>query len=468
MRAHTTRRAALRTDTLVIEPPRAARYSVGMDRRAFLGATASFAFMPALPQVSYTSLGPMGSGPQPVAGGLSPQVFAAWLADFQVRAAATGLPPDFLKLELAGLSPDPTAVAQDARQPEFSKPISAYLAAAVSDGQVSAGRAHRQAPWLDAVASRYGAPAAVLVAIWGMESAYGRLQGDHDIVRAFATLAAQGRRRQWAEGQLLATLKLIADGGATRDQLVGSWAGAMGQTQFTPEDYVRYAVDADGDGVRDIWRSAPDALGSSANFLRVKAGWRLGEGWQREVRAPAGFDYAQVEAPARPWADWAALGVRTADGLPLRAADKAAPAQLIMPMGWRGPAILVFPNHFAIRAYNNSVSYALAVGLLAQAVDGGGGLLRPWPEDRATSVDDRRAAQLALSRAGFDPGPVDGVLGAGVRRAARGWQQARGLPADGYLSYDLIQRLKSEAGPTPSFPPGAPSSPGLSGQASPL
>ena len=445
-----------------------------MHRRAFLGsAAASFAFLPALPQVPYASLGAMGSSPQPqpAVGGLSPEVFAAWLADFRVRAAAAGLPPDFLTLELAGLAPDPTAVAQDARQPEFSKPVSAYLAVAVSDGQVSAGRAHRQAAWLDPVALRYGAPAGVLVAIWGMESAYGRLQGDHDIVRAFATLAAQGRRREWAEGQLLVTLKLIASGGATRDQLKGSWAGAMGQTQFTPEDYVRYAVDADGDGVRDIWRSAPDALGSSANFLKVKAGWRLGEGWQREVTTPAGFDYALVEAPARPWADWAALGVRTADGEVLRPADRQAPAQLLMPMGWRGPAILVFPNHFAIRAYNNSVSYALAVGLLAQEVDGGSGLLRPWPEDRPTTEADRRAAQLALSRAGFDPGAIDGVLGSGVRRAARSWQQARGLPADGYLSYDLIQRLKSEAGPVPSFAPAPsalPSAPGLSGGGAPL
>ena len=414
-----------------------------MHRRAFLGTAASFAVLPALPQTPYASLGALSPAP----GGQSGQAFAAWLEGFRARAAAAGLPPDFLALELAGLSPDPAVVTLDTRQPEFSKPISAYLAASVSEGQVSTGRAKRQAasPWLDRVALRFGAPAEVLVAIWGMESGYGRVLGDHDVVRAFATLAAQGRRREWAEGQLVTTLRLISSGAATRQQLRGSWAGAMGQTQFTPEDYVRYAVDADGDGVRDIWRSAPDALGSSANFLSRKANWRLGEGWQREVRVAPGFDYALVEAPARPWAEWAAAGVRTADGGALRPADQAAPAQLIMPMGWRGPGFLVFPNHFAIRAYNNSVSYALAVGLLADRVAGGGPLLQPWPDDRPTSLADRQAAQISLQRAGFDPGAIDGVLGAGVRRAARQWQQARGLPADGYLSYDLIQRLKAEA-----------------------
>ena len=444
-----------------------------MHRRAFLSTAGSFALLPALPQVPYTSLGGLSSPP----GGLSAEAFAAWLTGFRARAEGAGLPADFLALELAGLTPDPAVVAQDTRQPEFSKPISAYMASAVSDGRVATGRAKRQAAsaWLDPVALRYGAPAQVLVAIWGMESGYGRTLGDHDVVRAFATLAAQGRRRAWAEGQLLVTLKLIATGGATRDQLRGSWAGAMGQTQFTPEDYVRYAVDADGDGVRDIWDSAPDALGSAANFLNVKAHWAMGQGWQREVRAPvSGFDYALVEAPARPWAQWAALGLRTADGAPVAPADLDAPAQLLMPMGWRGPAILAFPNHFAIRAYNNSVSYALAVGLLAQEIAGGGGLIQPWPEDRATSAADRTAAQLALQRAGFDPGPIDGVIGAGVRRAARGWQQARGLPADGYLSWELIQQLKAEgaAGGAPSPPapssPAAPVEAGLSAGAAPL
>ncbi len=429
-----------------------------MDRRAFLGTAASFAFLPALPQVPYTSLGAM--GPEGAVS-LTGAAFTQWLVDFRARAAAAGLPPDFLALELAGLAPDPTVVANDSRQPEFSKPVSAYLAASLAEGRVSAGREHRQVAWLDPVAQRFGAPSAILVAIWGMESGYGQVMGDHDVVRAFATLAAQGRRRAWAESQLITTLKLIASGDNTREQLTGSWAGAMGQTQFTPEDYVRYAVDADGDGRRDIWRSAPDALGSAANFLKVKAGWRLGEGWQREVTAPKGFDYMLVEAPARPWADWASAGLRTADGLPLRPADVAAPAQLLMPMGWRGPAILVFPNHFAIRAYNNSVSYALAVGLLAQRIEGGPGLLAPWPDDKPTSLDDRRAAQLALARLGYDPGAIDGVLGAGVRRAARQWQQSRGLPTDGYLSWELLQRLRAEAA-------GAPAAPALSGAGSPL
>lgn len=436
-----------------------------MHRRAFLSTALGSAVVPALPQVPYTSLGALPGGARVGEAGVTAADFQAWLAGFRAKATAQGLPADFLALELAGLSPAPEVVAADAHQPEFSKPISDYLASAVSAGQVSGGRAKRNSTsaWLDPSAVRYGVAAEVLVAIWGMESAYGRVQGDHDVVRAFATLAAQGRRRDWAESQLVSTLKLIAAGTATREELRGSWAGAMGQTQFTPQDYAAYGADGDGDGHVDIWNSAPDALASSANFLRRKAAWRTGQGWAREVAVPrAGFDYALADADAKPWAHWRALGVVTADGGALRPADQAEPARLLLPMGRLGPGFLAWPNHYAIRAYNNSVSYALAVGLLADRVGGGGPLVQPWPADRPTTQADRAAAQGALLKAGFDPGTIDGVLGAGARRAARGWQQARGLPADGWLSYDLVQRLKAEGASSPGLPrgPAAPPAPG--------
>ena len=408
-----------------------------MDRRTFLFSSASVATAPGVGLQAETAPAP--AIPAPMA-------FADWRDAFARRAVERGFTDSLVQAQLAGLEADPRVTALDGRQPEFSKPIGDYLAGAAGPARVRDARARREgaAAWLDPISARAGVPAEILVAVWGIESSFGQIQGDMDVVRSLATLAAQGRRRAWAESQLLACLRIIASGEAGRAQLKGSWAGAMGQTQFTPEDYLAYAVDADGDGRRDIWSSQRDALGSTGNFLAKKASWRPGVSWQREVLLPDGFDYGVTEGPSLPPADWSARGVRTADGAGFRAADAASPAQLIVPQGWMGPAFLTFPNHKAIRAYNNSVSYALAVGLLADGIAGAGPLARAWPKDQPISLADRIAAQEALTRLGYDPGAVDGVLGTGTRRAARLWQAARGLPADGYLSYALVQRLKAD------------------------
>jgi lytic murein transglycosylase len=288
-------------------------------------------------------------------------------------------------------------------------------------------------------------PREILLAVWAMESAFGKIQGNFDVVRSMASLAADGRRRNWAEGELIAALKIIASGEATRAQLKGSWAGAMGQTQFLPSNYLTTAVDWDGDGRRDIWGSDSDSLASAANLL-AKGGWSRGVGWAKEVILPAGFDYSLAEGPREIPASWEAKGVRRADGLPWTPADAASPAGLILPAGWAGPAFLVLPNHFAIRSYNNSTSYALGIGLLADRFAGAGPLVTPWPVETPLSLADRMAAQIALGRLGFDPGPADGVVGAGTRKALRAWQQNRRLPPDGYLSMDMVTRLKAEAG----------------------
>ena len=373
--------------------------------------------------------------------------FGAWLAGFRLRAIGKGLEADLVDRNLAGLSPDPRVLSLDSRQPEFSKPISDYLSTTVSEGRVATGRGKLEgvAPRVGAAVQR-GVPLEVLGAIWGIESAYGALPGDMDVVRSLATQAAGGRRAAWAEGQLLAALRILQRGEAQRATLKGSWAGAMGQTQFTPEDFLNFAVDGDGDGRRDIWGSSVDALASAANFLNRKAAWRPGQSWAREVTVPRqGFDYLRVEQQALSPEDWSALGVRPADGRAYRPADRASSATLLMPMGWRGPGFLAFPNHMAIRAYNNSTSYALAVGLLADRLAGGGAMVQSWPAEAPTSLADRIGAQAALQRLGFDPGAVDGVIGTGTRNAARAWQSARGLPADGYLSGELIARLRAEA-----------------------
>jgi lytic murein transglycosylase len=410
-----------------------------MDRRTFLMSTFGLA---ATPDPSPWA---------PVLPGVAPAApadpFDAWRMSFVDKASATW-PRERLVQEMALLTLDDRVVAADRRQPELSRPIGDYIEGAVSATRIEQGRARRAefAGTLERVALRTGVPDEILIAIWAVESAFGQMQGDYDVIRSLATLAADGRRREWAEGQLMAALRILFSGEAPRDRLRGSWAGAMGQTQFMPDTYLAFAVDEDGDGRRDIWGSAPDALGSAANYLSRRAAWRRDQSWAREVTAPPGFDYAVAEGPGKPWAAWAADGVRTADGLEWRATEIGEAATFIVPGGWSGPAFLVLPNHMAIRTYNNSTSYALAVGLLADRIAGAPPLTKPWPADQPLTLADRIAAQESLTRLGFDAGAADGVIGTRTRAAARAWQQSRRLPADGYLSYGLIQALKIQAG----------------------
>jgi lytic murein transglycosylase len=374
------------------------------------------------------------------------QVFDAWAADFYGRAVKAGISPQILDREMAGLTPDPRVTARDSRQPEFSLPISTYIKGAVTEGPINTGQRKRvEVQALPAIEQRYGVPREILIAIWSRETAFGAIQGDFDVIRSMASLAAQGRRRDWAEGELIAALKIIASGEATRSQLKGSWAGAMGQTQFTPTSFRATAVDGDGDGRRDLWNSQADALASAANLL-AKGGWTPGQGWAREVVVPPGFDFSLSEGPKLTPAQWAEKGVKRADGAAWSAADQAAPAQLLAPAGASGPIFLLLPNHFVIRKYNNSVAYALAVGLLADRIAGGAPLVRAWPAETPLSLADRMTAQRALAALGFNPGTSDGVVGMGTRTALRAWQKARGITADGYLSPAMIEKLKKEAG----------------------
>jgi len=370
--------------------------------------------------------------------------FDAWRSSFLQRAPAAQRA--ILERELRGVTPNARVITSDLGQPEFSRPVGAYIQSAVSPERIANGReARARVPQLAAIEARYGVPAEILLAVWGMETAYGRIKGDQDVIRSLATLAAQGRRRGWAESQLIAAARIIGEGHATREQLRGSWAGAMGHTQFIPETYLSRAADGDGDGDRDIWNSEADALASAANLLR-QAGWRPGGSWAVEVILPPGFDYSVTETVALKPADWAARGVRPADGRTWSGVDAESEARLILPAGAQGPAFLTFPNHMAIRAYNNSTSYALAVGLLADALRGAPPLRTAWPQEAPLSLADRRAAQAALTQLGFDPGGIDGVIGTGTRAAVRAWQQARGRPADGHVNAATVAALRAEAG----------------------
>ncbi|MBU1325012.1 MAG: lytic murein transglycosylase [Alphaproteobacteria bacterium] len=341
--------------------------------------------------------------------------------------------------ELEGLTPDPSVLRLDRNQPEFSRPAGAYVQNAVTPARIAQAKQRAdRVPW--EVVQRFGVPTEILLAIWAQESAFGAVQGDMDVIRSLATLAHDGRRRDWAEAQLKNALDIVVDGRRSRTGLKGSWAGAMGQTQFMPDNYLRLGVDQTGDGLVDIWGSDADALASAANLL-AQAGWKRGQSWGYEVILPPGFDYALAEGDARPWSFWAARGVRLAQGGVPTDAEAAEAATILLPQGARGPVFLALPNHYVIRRYNNSVSYALAIGLTADGVAGKPGLVTPWPEEAPISRDQRIGAQRALTALGFDTQGIDGVVGANTRAALRRWQTANGRLPDGHLTAALADEL---------------------------
>ena len=416
-------------------------------RLVLIGLTAACA--PLIPEpprgapaeaASATAVASSAAATQPVP--YEDQSFEGWKQGFLDRRG--GANRAAFERELAGLSPDPSVVRLDGNQPEFSRPVGAYVQNAVSAQRIAEGRDRlMSAP--AAAEQRYGVPREILVGIWAQESAFGQVQGDHDVIRSLATLAHDGRRRDWAEGQLAEALTIIVEGRAPRARLKGSWAGAMGQSQFMPDNYRRLAVDGDGDGVVDIWNSSADALMSAAHLLE-DAGWKRDQRWHYEVTLPQGFDYALAEGERHPWSYWAQRGVTLARGGAPSAAEQAEGATILLPQGANGPAFLALPNHYIIRRYNNSVAYALAIGMTADGIAGRPGLVAAWPDEAPLSRDQRLGAQRALAAAGFDPGGVDGIVGSGTRRALRGWQQANGLTPDGHLTAALADRLIAESG----------------------
>ncbi len=375
---------------------------------------------------------------------------AACLADLRPQARAKGVSQGTLERAFSDVSPDPDVLAAARRQPEFVKPIWDYLDAAVSDGRIATGQA-KLAEWaqvLEAIETRYGVDRHIVLAIWGIESSYGAVLDDPQVVkpviRSLATLACgdPDRAHFWRE-QLLAALQLLERGDVAPDRMTGSWAGAMGHTQFMPTTYQAHAVDFDQDGRRDLWSSVPDALASTANYLKV-SGWRAGETWGYEVELPQGFDFALADGTThRPVSEWMRLGVRAAQEPAVRRAD--ANAALMLPAGARGPAFLLLPNFDVILRYNNAAAYALAVGHLADRIGGGSAFVRAWPrDDRPLAIGERRELQMLLARRGFDAGPHDGRLGPKTRAAVRAYQRAAGLPADGYPNAVLLERLRAD------------------------
>jgi membrane-bound lytic murein transglycosylase B len=371
--------------------------------------------------------------------------FDAFLEQARITALAQGITPDTFDRATAGLRPIASIAAMNANQPEFSKPVWAYLDSAVSARRVKDAQLMltRYGDVLARIEASSGVPKEILVSVWGMETDYGADNGGMNIFAALATLAYDGPRTDYAKPEFFAALKIYQQQHYPLSEMTASWAGAFGQTQFTPTTFLKYAADGDGDGQIDLWRSAPDALASSARLL-ADQGWQKGQPWGFEVKLPAGFAYEDADTETqKPISEWRARGVRTVGGAVLPSgADSAA---VYLPAGAHGPAFLLFPNFSVILKYNNAASYALAVALLADRMAGGDGVKHAWPRgERALSRNERISFQADLNKAGFDCGTPDGVLGRKTRSALRQYQKSHGLAADGFPTAALLDGLEKQ------------------------
>ncbi len=382
------------------------------------------------------------SGPKPTPSALD-RAFRAYIAGLRPMAETLGVSRKTFDRAFAGVAFDPRVVAETKQQAEFTIPIWDYIGTAVSPDRIAGGRdkAKTVAPWLDKASRIYGVDPGILMGIWGLETDFGASPGSFDIVRSLASLAFMRLRDDYFRDELLSALVILEERDIAPRAMVGSWAGAMGQTQFMPSSFLAYAVDFEGHGRRDIWTSAPDAIGSTANYLAGK-GWTRDLPWGFEVTLPPGFALSDADsARAAPFAAFAARGVLRADGKPFPAAGEG---RLLIPAGLKGPIFLVTGNFEVIKSYNSSTAYALAVALLRDAIRGGTGLVAPWPRsDVALKPDEVRTLQLKLKDMGYDPGDIDGMVGEALRGAVRKYQQRNGLPPDGYADADLLKRIET-------------------------
>ena len=379
--------------------------------------------------------------------------FDACLSGLRPAAAAAGINQATFDTYATTVVPDMTVLDLLDAQPEFTTPIWDYLAALVDQQRVDDGQAmlKTHAAILAQVAQQYGVDAQTVVAVWGVESDYGKTFGKCLLLLLLATLSCFGRRQAFFRGEFFATLKLLQSGDLKPEGLTGSWAGAFGHTQFMPTTYQRIAVDGDGDGRRDLVGSIPDALASTANYLK-RAGWRTGEPWGYEVKLPAGFDASLAgRKNKRPLNDWIARGVTRIDGTPVLPADTQA--GVLLPAGAKGPAFLVFRNFDAIYSYNAAESYALAIATLSDRLRGGAALVTPWPtDDPGLGRGERKQLQQLLLARGHAIGEADGMIGTLTRRAIVLEQQRLGLqPQDGRAGQKILEALVAE-GPSLTSP----------------
>jgi membrane-bound lytic murein transglycosylase B len=365
-------------------------------------------------------------------------------------AQGAGIKRETFDRAFQGFTSDPEVVEQANYQPEYVKPIGEYMDRLVSDKRVETGKQKlgEYQALLGSLETRYGVDRQVIVAIWGVESNYGTQPGDKNVIRSLATLICTGTKAKFAKPQLISALRILQHGDVSFEAMNGSWAGAMGHTQFIPTTYATSAVDQDGDGKRDIWGNIPDALASTASYLK-KSGWQTGQAWGYEVTLPKGFDPKRVRENAlRPLSEWQQMGIVRVNGAAYpRPSDKAS---LFAPEGARGPAFLVLNNFRTILRYNVAKSYALAVGHLSDRLKGGGPFVQPWPTDEThLSLQQRMEFQRLLIVHGFMTGEPDGVIGPATLEAVKTYQRSKGVGVDGFPSLTLLKALQSEAPPPP-------------------
>lgn len=363
--------------------------------------------------------------------------FNTFLEALWPDAAAQGIRRNTFDAAFAGLTPDPAVIAAMRREPEYGKQFAAYLAGLVSAARVATGL-RKSAQWTDtlrAIEQRFGVEQTILVSIWGIESSFGEGEDHWDVFRSLATLAQTRFQQPYFRDELLSALEILQDGHIPRRQFVGSWAGAMGQAQFMPSSFLSYAVDFDGDGRADIWRSVPDALASIANYLQ-KSGWQSGLPWGFEVLVPQGFDYRLSRGT---FGDWVRRGLKRADGASL---PDGGPAILFFPSGAAGPAFLVTENFIVLKQFNNSDAYALAVAALSDRLRGHAPIRGAWPaNDFQPSRDERVALQRRLADLGYKVQDFTGHFEFDLRDAVRDLQQRFGMIPDGHPSRAFLDRV---------------------------
>ena len=369
--------------------------------------------------------------------------FTRWIDRFRSRAQSAGISGQVFDRAFQGVRYNADVIQRDRNQSEFTKQIWEYLDSAVSETRVRNGRAalRDNARLLARIEDRYGVEAEVVVAVWGLESAYGAYRGSTPIIEALATLAFDGRRGRFFEEQLIAALKIIQAGDVAPRKMTGSWAGAMGHTQFIPTSYLAYAVDFTGDGKRDIWSDNPaDALASTAAYLK-RFGWKKGQPWGVEVRLPRGFDFSQTgERVKRSPRDWAAMGVRAVDG---SVVPNHGRSSILLPAGAQGAAFMIFNNFHVIERYNTADAYVIGVGHLSDRIAGQPPIKAKWPrDDRNLRFAEKKEMQRLLTKRGYNTQGVDGIIGPNTIQAIRRFQSSQGLIPDGYASYDILRRLR--------------------------
>jgi membrane-bound lytic murein transglycosylase B len=370
------------------------------------------------------------------------QTFAAFEAALWPDAQAKGITRANFDLALKGVTPDPRVIAATKRQPEYGKPVGAYINDIVSQGRITRGQAKAKewAKTFDTIEKKFGVERWILLALWGMETDYGVAKDKWDVFRSLATLAYVKYRHPYFRNELLVAVRIMQDGHIERDKMVSSWAGAMGQTQFMPSNVVDYAIDFSGDGKSDIWNNVPDVLGSTGNYLH-KWKWKHGLPWGFEVAVPTGFDTMKSRAS---YADWAKLGIRRVDGKPFPATGEGI---LFFPSGAKGPAFIVTENYPVLMEYNNSDAYAISIGHLADRMQGGAPIKAAWPtDDRPLTRDARVALQKRLAALGYKVNEFEGHVDFDLRDNIRAEQKKFGMLPDGNPTTVLLEKL----GVTPS------------------